>query len=201
MHAENPHSEGHKTGEEDCIRACMEGRDASGEAFSALYLRHQRDLLSFIMKRFRFQEAEAEDIVQETFLLAQGKISSLKSEKAFKTWLYQIAISQSLNRFRGCYTGQVSLGESHTSELRSREPEPEEYLMQDEVIHAVRNAIANINPDFAEAITHVDLWDEKYDDAAEALHMPSGTVKTRRMRGILALEKSEALRKLLGQSC
>ncbi len=201
MLAEKLRTEENETREEDCIRACMEGRDTSGEAFSALYLHHQQNLVSFVMKRFHFQEMEAEDIVQEAFLLAQGKISSLKSEKAFKTWLYQIAISQSLNRFRGCYTGQVSLGEFHTSQLRSREQEPEEYLMHDEVIHAVRDAITKINPDFAKAITHVDLYEEKYDDAAEALHMPSGTLKTRRMRGISELRKSQALRELLEQSC
>ncbi len=200
MNMEKLRTEEGKTEEEDCICACMEGKDASGEAFSALYLRHQRNLISFVMRRFRFQETEAEDIAQEAFLLAQEKIRSLRSPKAFKTWLYQIAISQSLNRFRGCYTEQVSLGEFH-SMLASSEPQPDEQLIEAEVILTVREAIAKINPNFAEAITHVDLNNEKYDDAAEALHMPSGTVKTRRMRGILELQKSPALRELLGQSC
>lgn len=201
MHAEKFGTEEHEM-EEDCIRACIQGKDVNGESFSALYLRHQCNLVAFIMKRFSFQQAEAEDVVQETFLLAQGKIKNLKSVKAFKTWLYQIAINQSKNRLRGGYSGQIPLRASHESKLLSRESESFEGIeIRTDIIRAVRGAVARLPAVFREAVREIDLQGMQYDEAAQKNGIPAGTKKSRRSRGIDMLRTSKRLKELFEQSC
>lgn len=201
MHTAESAQEVPNSEESDCIRTCLEGKDENGEAFSIIYKQYQPILVSFIMQRFHRQEMEAEDIVQETFILAKKNFSTLEEARAFKRWIHQIAVNQTKNRFRGGYSKQVSLNECQANSIFSRQPKPDDRLLQEELAEAVRSAVAALKPEFRQAVEDIEFGDMKYDEAAKLRNIPCNTVKTRRMRGMDQLHTSKKLRALFEQSC
>ncbi len=186
---------------DDLVRACMTGADSTGEAFSKLFTLYQPFLLRFVMKRFHIQQTDAEDVVQETFILAQRKFGSLRSVEAFSTWMHQIAIHQVINKSRTRSSGDTSLDEFQASCIVSRQPKPEARMMQEELAEAVRSAVAALKPEFRQAVEDIEFHEMTYDETARLRNVPCGTVKTRRMRGMDQLHTSKKLRALFEQSC
>ncbi len=172
-------------------------------AFNVLVLKYQHKVMKLVMRYVRNQ-AEAEDITQEAFIKAYRALPSFRGESAFYTWLYRIAINTAKNSLMSGrkrlvdydldlqdpddYTSQVLLKHSDT---------PERLLLTDEIRQTVQEAMQSLPEDLQEAITLRELDGLSYEEIAEVMECPVGTVRSRIFRAREAIDNK--LRPLLDQ--
>ncbi len=172
-------------------------------AFNVLVLKYQHKVMKLVMRYVRNQ-AEAEDITQEAFIKAYRALPSFRGESAFYTWLYRIAINTAKNSLTSNrkrlvdydldlqdpddYAGQVLLKHSDT---------PERLLLTDEIRQTVQAAMDSLPNDLREAITLRELDGLSYEEIAEVMECPVGTVRSRIFRAREAIDNK--LRPLLDQ--
>lgn len=144
--------------------------------------------------------AEAEDIVQETFLRAYRGLESFRGESSLKTWLYTIA----LNRVRARHGTLARLRELFKSRSRAGDDDapteldlaadpgatPEETAVRREQRARLRQAVQNLPEEFRLAVVLRDLEGLSYGEVAEALKVPIGTVRSRLARGRAILKEA-----------
>jgi RNA polymerase sigma-70 factor (ECF subfamily) len=145
-------------------------------AFATLVTRHQSQLRASLRKMTQGNLALADDVAQETFILAWKNIGKFRYEAKFSTWLYRIAFNAWQTEVRRKselpidddtqYTPTPSKPESDATNLRR----DMEYAMQD-LSDAERSAIH-----------HCYYLDLSHDEAAYTLNMPLGTLKTHVLR-------------------
>ena len=134
---------------------------------------------------FRFQLRQtgnritAEDLTQETFIAAYRSLSKLADPGRFRAWLFGIARHRALNHFARVASRQPLLLDP--AELaRHAAPRPAATQMEtDELAAAVDAAIANLTEDLRTPLLMVAIDQLSYDETAEALEVPLGTVKSR----------------------
>ncbi|MCI0342981.1 MAG: sigma-70 family RNA polymerase sigma factor [Planctomycetales bacterium] len=167
------------------------------EAFDALVLRHQDRIYSALLRLLGDAEA-ARDAAQETFLKAWQALPRFEQRAMFSTWIYRIAINVSLSRRRSdrahpdrkalpLETGSDPEGEEaeprRIPEPVSRDGNPGAALEGEEARQAVTRAIAALDPDFRTTIVMRDIQGLSYEEIAETLGIPVGTVRSRIHRG------------------
>ena len=94
----------------DLIRRAQEG---DADAFGALFQAHRSRIYSVCL-RMTSNGAEAEDLMQDTFLQVFRKITKFRGDSAFSTWLHRIAVNTVLMHFRKNSLNQISLDEPHS---------------------------------------------------------------------------------------
>jgi len=172
-------------------------------AFNVLVLKYQHKVMKLVMRYVRDQ-AEAEDIAQEAFIKAYRALPSFRGESAFYTWLYRIAINTAKNSLMSGrkrlvdydldlqdpddYTGQVLLKHGDT---------PERMLLTDEIRQTVQEAMRSLPDDLREAIMLRELDGLSYEEIAEVMECPVGTVRSRIFRAREAIDSK--LRPLLDE--
>ena len=168
-------------------------RAAAGDsgAFEALVKEHYQRVLRFQMKWVRNQ-ADAQELAQETFFAAWKKIGSFRQESKFSTWLLGIALNLARNhRNRGPAKHEAELPEDeHLESLLGSGTAPPEQLHQRQTLTALDRALARLPADMREVTVLVRLEGMALQDVANLLEVPLGTVKSRLSRGRaqLALE-------------
>jgi len=141
--------------------------------------------------------SDAADVTQEVFLKAFRGIHGFRRGSSLKTWLYRIAVRESLNHRRWWHRHcrhEVSLdipaGENPLAAgIETREATPFDRLAAQETQAAVRAALAELPEVFRGAVILRDLEGLSYEEAAEVLEISVATVKTRILRGRRALKK------------
>jgi RNA polymerase sigma-70 factor (ECF subfamily) len=172
-------------------------------AFNVLVLKYQHKVMKLVMRYMRDQ-AEAEDIAQEAFIKAYRALPSFRGDSAFYTWLYRIAINTAKNSLMSGrkrlvdydldlqdpddYTGQVLLKHGDT---------PERMLLTDEIRQTVQEAMSSLPDDLREAIMLRELDGLSYEEIAEVMECPVGTVRSRIFRAREAIDSK--LRPLLDE--
>jgi RNA polymerase sigma-70 factor, ECF subfamily len=154
------------------------------EAFTTLYRRRQGQLY-----RFAFQMTGnvliAEDVTQEVFMALLSKKAKYDAERgSLASFLYGIARNLVLRRIE------------KTAEIEDYAG-PEDILhdlTQRETIESVRRAVLSLPPVYREAVVLCDLQDTTYEDAAQVLDCPIGTVRSRLSRGRSMLAQKLAVR-------
>jgi RNA polymerase sigma-70 factor (ECF subfamily) len=146
-------------------------------AFDLLVLRYQHKVLKLIM-RYVHDATEAEDIAQEAFVKAYRALQSFRGDSAFYTWLYRIAINDLQDPEQ--YDLHSRLSESET---------PEALLLTDEIRDTVNRAIENLPEDLRTAIVLRELEGLSYEDIAQTMDCPVGTVRSRIFRAREAIDK------------
>jgi RNA polymerase sigma-70 factor (ECF subfamily) len=170
-------------------------------AFNVLVLRYQHKVLKLVTRYVR-DPVEAEDIAQEAFIKAYRALPSFRGESAFYTWLYRIAANTAKNVLVSSrrrlvdynldlqdpddYAAQVLLKDSDT---------PEGMLLTEEIRQTVTEAMQQLPDDLREAITLRELEGLSYEEIAEVMECPVGTVRSRIFRAREAIDKK--LRPLL----
>jgi RNA polymerase sigma-70 factor (ECF subfamily) len=148
--------------------------------------------------------ADIEDIAQEAFVKAYRALPNFRGESAFYTWLYRIAINTAKNHFAtqgrrvptvGGTDTDEDEGESATDRISDGET-PDTVLQSRQIGLAVNRAIENLAPDLRTAIVLRELEGLSYDEIAESMNCPVGTVRSRIFRAREAI--AEELRPLLG---
>ena len=172
-------------------------------AFELLVEKYQRKL-GRLLSRFIRDPAEVEDVAQEAFIKAYRALPSFRGESAFYTWLYRIGINTAKNFL-------VSQGRRAptTTEFDSEEAEgfeaaeqlrdintPENMLMSKQVAEAVNKVMDTLPEELKIAITLREIEGLSYEDIADMMNCPIGTVRSRIFRAREAI--AEKLRPMLG---
>lgn len=141
--------------------------------------------------------ADAADVTQEVFLKAFRGIGGFRQGSSLKTWLYRIAVRESLNHRRWWHRhcrNEVSIDASlredqAVAQIEDLSATPFERLAARETQSAVRNALAELPDVYRSAVILRDLEGLSYEEVAEVLETSVATVKTRILRGRRTLRK------------
>ncbi|HEU4601495.1 MAG TPA: RNA polymerase sigma factor RpoE, partial [Steroidobacteraceae bacterium] len=164
-------------------------------AFNLLVMKYQHRVLKLV-SRFVSDAAEAEDVAQEAFLKAYRALASFRGESAFYTWLYRIAINTAKNALvanrRRPVDFDLDLQDPEQYERQARlkdEDTPEGVLLTDEIRNVVERAMEQLPEDLRTAIVLRELEGLSYEEIAEAMDCPVGTVRSRIFRAREAIDK------------
>ena len=165
-------------------------------AFDLLVLKYQHKVVKLVARMLR-DPAEAEDVAQEAFVKAYRAIGSFRGDSAFYTWLYRIAVNTARNTMASRqrrpldYEADLSEGEQSAVESRMRHGDtPEAVALSDEIHHTVNGAIGALPEDLRTAIILREVEGLSYEEIAEAMDCPVGTVRSRIFRAREAIDRS-----------
>jgi RNA polymerase sigma-70 factor (ECF subfamily) len=164
-------------------------------AFDLLVRKYQHRVLKLV-GRFVSDAAEAEDVAQEAFLKAYRALASFRGDSAFYTWLYRIAINTAKNALVSNRRRPVDFDldlqdpEQYDRHARLKEGDtPEGVLLTEEIRSVVEKAMEQLPEDLRTAIVLRELEGLSYEEIAEAMDCPVGTVRSRIFRAREAIDK------------
>lgn len=163
-------------------------------AFDMLVLKYQHKILGLISRYVH--DDEAQDVAQEAFIKAYRALPRFRGDSAFYTWLYRIAINTAKNhlvaRSRRPPGSDVEVADAEYFEgggaLREIET-PETALFGAELKQVVERAIKELPDDLRTAVTLREFDGLSYEDIAEIMDCPVGTVRSRIFRAREAIDK------------
>ena len=173
------------------------------QAFGLLVEKYQRKLAR-LLSRFVRDPAEVEDVTQEAFIKAYRALPAFRGDSAFYTWLYRIGINTAKN-----YLMALGRRAPTSTEVEAEEAEgldegeqlrdintPESVLLSKEIAETVNSTIQQLPEELRTAIQMREIEGMSYEDIAQVMNCPIGTVRSRifRAREAIAAE----LRPLLG---
>lgn len=162
-------------------------------AFDLLVKKYQSRLLNLI-GRFVYDPMAREDVAQEAFIKAYRALGNFRGDSAFYTWLYRIAVNTAKNHLmsmgrrppgQDVDVDDVAAGQSN---LLQEINTPESALMNDQLIGVIRETIASLPDGLKEAIQYRELDGMSYEEIAEVMGCPIGTVRSRIFRARDAIE-------------
>ena len=164
-------------------------------AYRELLNRHKRTISQIIQKIVRNRE-ETEDLVQETFMRAFHSLASYRSEYRFSTWLYKIAANCAIDFLRKKKIEALSLDKPVDTEdgsvgidLPDTTFDPEQDLWEKQRRFSIDEAIDSLPEKYREVILYRHRDDQSYEEIAQILKLPVGTVKARIFRARELLKK------------
>ena len=170
-------------------------------AYDILVQKYQHKVVNLV-GRFVSDHAECQDIAQDSFIKAFRAIQNFRGDSQFYTWLYRIAANTAKNylasRARKSPGYSVDVDDAQYFEGESGLKEysnPENLLLTDEIKTTIFSAIENLPDDLKSAITLRELDGLSYEEIAEVMDCPIGTVRSRIFRARDAIDKE--LRPLL----
>ena len=182
-------------GERSIDQALVE-RVQKGEkqAFDVLVLKYQNKIIQLVY-RYVHDPDEAQDVAQEAFIKAYKALGRFRGDSAFYTWLYRIAINTAKNYLVASgrrppksdidaqdaeqYDGATGLKEYAT---------PERLLLRDEIQESIATAIDELPDELRTAITLRELEGLSYEEIAQTMDCPIGTVRSRIFRARDAID-------------
>ena len=188
-----------RTNDQELVERVQRG---DKRAFDALVMKYQSRVVKVITRYLR-DPVEALDLAQEAFIKAYRALPNFRGESAFYTWLYRIAINTAKNHVvaqgRRPPMDDVEASEAEFYEGPSALKDtstPERLVLRDEIEKVVFEAIEALPEDLKTAITLRELEDMSYEEIAEVMNCPIGTVRSRIFRAREAIDKK--LKPLLG---
>ena len=175
------------------------------QAFNLLVEKYQRKLTR-LLSRFIRDQAEVEDVTQEAFIKAYRALPAFRGDSAFYTWLYRIGINTAKN-----YLMAMGRRAPTSTEVEAEDAEgfeegeqlrdintPESVLLSNEIAETVNSTIEQLPEELRRAIQMREIEGMSYEEIAEAMNCPIGTVRSRIFRAREAI--AEQLRPLLDTS-
>ena len=174
-------------------------------AFDLLVTKYQRKL-GRLLSRFIRDPSEVEDVTQEAFIKAYRALPGFRGESAFYTWLYRIGINTAKNHLvamgrRAPTSTELDAEEAESTEAGEQLRDlntPENQLMSKQVGETVNQTLQELPEELRTAITLREVEGLSYEEIAEVMQCPVGTVRSRIFRAREAV--AEKLRPLLGTS-
>jgi RNA polymerase sigma-70 factor (ECF subfamily) len=189
----------------DLVAQCRHGDSA---AFGTLVVKYQDRVFNTVWRMCGDRTA-AEDLTQEAFVKALQSIGQFDGRAGFYTWLFRIAVNLTINSHRKARRTVWSLDATSADgdgqltapidRLAGHEPSPNDRAQNDETHRLVAEALAELDEEHRTVVVLRDLESFGYDEIAEILNVPTGTVKSRLHRARLALR--ERLAPVLGMTC
>jgi RNA polymerase sigma-70 factor (ECF subfamily) len=175
------------------IERCLAGDQT---AWDEIVRTHWRKVFNLAYK-FVGRHDEAEDLTQDIFLKIFKALHTFDRRANFQTWLISISRNLCIDHYRSVRKERETMArEVDASDLMpvSRERGPHGELEQIDLRHLIREALAALPPALKEAVMLRDLQEFSYQEIADRLNLPEGTVKSRINRG--RLELARQLRRL-----
>lgn len=166
-------------------------------AFRELLARYERPVFSLVFRMVR-DRTLAEDLAQEAFIRAFNAIGTYKPKFKFSSWIFKIANNHAIDHLRKRKLDTVSMdGSPHARSpdeeaqtrivVESREEAPDRYVESRELGAQIEEAIGKLRPEYRTAVLLRHVEGYTYEEIAEIMELPLGTVKTylHRARGEL----------------
>lgn len=157
-------------------------------AFNALVLKYQQRVFKLVSRYVRDRE-EALDVTQEVFVRAYKALGGFRGESAFYTWLYRIAVNAAKNAVgaasRNPVEGSLDVDDPELAEVQSKLTDvssPERQLYADELKRTINEAIQDLPAELRRAILLREIEGLSYEEIAEIMKCPVGTVRSRIFR-------------------
>ena len=175
------------------------------KAFEMLVVKYNRRL-GRLLSRFIKDEHEVNDVVQESFIKAYRALPNFRGDSAFYTWLYRISINTAKNFLannnkRPIMSSDITNDDGEVMDVVEQVADnltPEAELMNKQILQTVESVVAKLPEDLRRAITLREMDGLSYEEIAEVMQCPIGTVRSRifRAREVIAAD----LRPLLDTS-
>ena len=157
-------------GDATLVRRCREG---DRTAFEQLVVRYQKPVFNAALRLLRDPE-DARDVAQTTFLKVYERIGDYNPSFKFYSWIYRIAINESLNAL-----GSRKPCEGFNGEEADTAPGPERQLEGQQIGRAIEEALMRIKPELRTLIVLRHFMHLSYQDMGDILLLPEKTVKSR----------------------
>lgn len=162
-----------------------EALNGSQKAYEGLMDRYWNSVFYTILPMVNYNETDAEDLTQEAFSKAFNRLDGYRPEYAFSTWLFRVAINNTIDFIRKKRLQTLSIdkpintkeGDSMAFSVSSLEPDPEECIIKDQRILMVRACTHKLNPKYRKLIQLRYFKEYSYAEIAEEMQLPLGTVK------------------------
>ncbi len=172
------------------------------KAFDLLVIKYQRKLMRLV-SRFVRDQAEAEDVVQDAFIKAYRALPQFRGDAAFYTWLYRIGINTAKNYLAMHHSKVPTSTDSNAEEAETFDDAdqlrdnntPESLLATKQIAATLTTAMESLSEDLRTAITLREIENLSYEEIAEMMGCPIGTVRSRIFRARDAI--AQKLRPLL----
>jgi len=163
--------------------------DGDIAAFERLVSRYQNKIMGYVGRMVNGDREEAEDVTQETFIKAYRSLDSFRGQASFSTWLYKIATNLCIDRARGkkrrpqqAFSLDEPMDKDEEKggrEIPDSRYEPAQDVERDEMRKVVRETVAAMPEKMRQVLILCDLQGKPYEEIAQMLDVPLGTVKSR----------------------
>jgi RNA polymerase sigma-70 factor, ECF subfamily len=178
-----------------------QAQEGSQKAFELLVRKYQHKIIQLVGRLVG--DSDAPDVAQETFIKAYRALAGFRGQSAFYTWLYRIGINTAKNhivsRGRRPANQDIDIVDAeqygHTEHLSDVDT-PESLLLTEEIKGKVAEVIQKLPEDLRQAITLRELEGLSYEEIAEVMDCPIGTVRSRIFRAREAID--QVVQPLLG---
>jgi RNA polymerase sigma-70 factor (ECF subfamily) len=171
--------------DQEVVRHAVIGREA---AYRELIRRYQRPVFSLVFRMVRDREL-AEDLAQETFVKVLNAIDSYRPEYKFSSWIFKIANNAAIDHLRRRNLDTLSIDgsphaetaeaiEATTLQLGDGQESPLDEVASRELGSQIERAINTLRPEYRSCILLRHIDGRPYEEIAEILDLPLGTVKT-----------------------
>jgi RNA polymerase sigma-70 factor, ECF subfamily len=171
--------------DQEVVLIARAGREA---AYRELIRRYERPVFALLFRMVRDREL-AEDLAQETFIKALNAIESYRPEFKFSSWIFKIANNAAIDHLRRRELDTLSLdGSPHAEtpeqmqatalQIGARQESPLDAVEAKELGGVIEQAIAQLRPEYRSCILLRHVEGRAYEEIAEILSLPLGTVKT-----------------------
>jgi RNA polymerase sigma factor (sigma-70 family) len=169
------------------VRRAVEGGDQ--KAYAELMGRY-RDSVYFMLLKMVNNKDDADDLTIEAFGKAFKRLEQYTPTYAFSTWLFKIATNNCIDFIRRKKANTFSIdnpyssgdGDEMTMELRSHGPDPEEQMIKHQKEKLMRNVVDKLKPRYRQLVEMRYFQELSYEEIAEQLDLPLGTVKAQLFR-------------------
>ncbi|MBN2370043.1 MAG: sigma-70 family RNA polymerase sigma factor [Vicinamibacteria bacterium] len=169
------------------ITLIEQSKTGNETAFETIVDRYRRRVLTYCHRMVR-HESLAEDLAQEVFVRFYQALPRIDTRKAVVSYLFRIAHNRCLDWLRTRRPQMQTLTRTEdddqpTVQLPDARPTPEEEVLRGELLEAVEKALAAVPPRYRSVLVMRHVEELSYEEIAEALGLPMGTVKARIHRG------------------
>lgn len=187
-------SEQHTIGEQLDDELVLRVQQGDKRAFDLLVIKYQHRIVQLV-NRYVKDPSEAQDVAQEAFIKAYRALANFRGESAFYTWLYRIAINTAKNflmaKSRRSSDYEVDVQEAEQIEnapqLQGYDT-PEQLLLNDEILQTVNAAMDELPEDMRLVIMLREFEGMSYEEIAQIMNCPVGTVRSRLFRAREAID-------------
>lgn len=168
----------------ELIAKAIRGRE---DGFEELVRRYQRPITGYVYRMLNNYDASL-DVTQEVFIKVYNSLEKYSSEYKFSTWLYRIAHNAAIDYMRrNCSVSQQSIEAENADgtyqfQIESPQPTPEQDRERSEWRTEIETVVKCLPPVYRELILLRHTHDLSYDEIAEVMNLPLGTVKNRLFR-------------------
>ncbi len=176
-------------GDEKLVERCLQGDDAAWESIVTTYTRRIYNL----SYRYVNRRDEAEDMTQEIFIKVYQNLKSFRADSgSFQSWILKVGRNLIIDHYRQARRYQQAGGSEELETLNLKDdtvPNPHRAAEQTEAARFLSEGLQSLPPELKEAVILRDLEGMPYQEMADLLGIPEGTVKSRINRGRLELAK------------